>query len=97
MANIHQEQHSIRNMQVVSSSWLHSTHSCEANKRRNSKPFLACGRSRTSSCSHQKKLKKINLRVRFLLLKIVYFWVFENYNILSSKSYMVTKSGITPQ
>ena len=45
----------------------------------------------------KKKLKKINLRVRFLLLKIVYFWVFENYNILSANSYIVTKSGITPQ
>ena len=42
-------------------------------------------------------LKKINLRVRFSALKIVFFGVFENDNILSSKSYTVTKSGISPQ
>ena len=42
-------------------------------------------------------LKKINLRVRFLALKIAFFGVFENDNILSSKSYTVTKSGISPQ
>ena len=44
-----------------------------------------------------KNLKKINLRVRFLPLKIAFFEGFENDNILSSKSYMVTKSGISPQ
>ena len=43
------------------------------------------------------KLKKINLRVRFLPLKIAFFEGFENDNILSSKSYTVTKSGISPQ
>ena len=42
-------------------------------------------------------LKKINPRVRFLALKIAFFGVFENDNILSSKSYTVTKSGISPQ
>ena len=45
----------------------------------------------------KKKLKKINLRVRFLALKIAFFGGFENDNILSSKSYTVTKSGISPQ
>ena len=40
---------------------------------------------------------KINLRGRFLALKIAFFGVFVNDNILSSKSYMVTKSGISPQ
>ena len=40
MANIHQEQPSIRNMQVVSSNRVHSTHSCEANKCRIFKPFF---------------------------------------------------------
>ena len=44
----------------------------------------------------KKKLKKINLRVRFLPLKIAFFEGFENDNILSSKSYTVTKSGISP-
>ena len=44
----------------------------------------------------KKNLKKINPRVRFLPLKIAFFGWFENYNILSSKSYMVTKSGISP-
>ena len=42
-------------------------------------------------------LKKKNLRVRFLALKIAFFGGFENDNILSSKSYTVTKSGISPQ
>ena len=42
-------------------------------------------------------LKKINLRVRFLPLKIAFFEGFENDNILSSKLYTVTKSGISPQ
>ena len=45
----------------------------------------------------KKFLKKINLRVRFLPLKIAFFEGFENDNILSSKSYTVTKSGISPQ
>ena len=40
MANIHQEQHSIRKMQVVSLIRVHSTPSCEANKSQNSNPFL---------------------------------------------------------
>ena len=42
-------------------------------------------------------LNKINPRVRFLALKIGFFGGFENDNILSSKSYTVTKSGIFPQ
>ena len=42
-------------------------------------------------------LKKINLRVRFLVLKIAFFGGFENDNILCSKSYKVTKSEISPQ
>ena len=44
-----------------------------------------------------KMLKKINLRVRFFALKIAFLGGFENDNILSTKSYMVTKSGISPQ
>ena len=32
MANMHQDGSSIRNMQMVSSNRVHSTHSCEANK-----------------------------------------------------------------
>ena len=35
--------------------------------------------------------------MRFLPLKIAFFEGFENDNILSSKSYTVTKSGISPQ
>ena len=42
-------------------------------------------------------LKKKNLRVRFLALKIAFFGGFENDNILCSKSYKVTKSEISPQ
>ena len=40
MANIAQEQPSIRDMQVVSSNRVHSTPSCEANKCRIFKPFF---------------------------------------------------------
>ena len=94
MVKFHEERYW---QKVMSLFRVHSTHSCEANKSRNSKPFFAYGRSRTFSRSHQKKLKKINLRVRFLLLKIAFFLGFENDNILSSKSYRVTKSGISPQ
>ena len=50
-----------------------------------------------SSLLSKKNLKKINLRVRFLPLKIAFFGGFENDNILSFKSYTVTKSGISPQ
>ena len=39
MANIHQDGHSIRNIQVVSSNSLHSTRLCEANKCRIFKPL----------------------------------------------------------
>ena len=45
----------------------------------------------------KKRLTKINLRVRFLPLKNAFFGGFENDNILSSKSYTVTKSRISPQ
>ena len=42
-------------------------------------------------------LMKINLRLRFLPLKIAFFGGFENENVLSSKSYKVTNSEISPQ
>ena len=45
----------------------------------------------------KKNLKKINLRVGFLPIKIAFFGGVENDNILSYKSYMVTKSVISPQ
>ena len=45
----------------------------------------------------KKNLKKINLRVRFSPLKIAFFEGFQNDNILSSKSYMVSKSRISPK
>ena len=41
--------------------------------------------------------QKVSRKNRILPLKIAFFWVFENDNILSSKSYTVTKSGISPQ
>ena len=97
MANIHQEQPSIRNIQVVSSKRVHSTHSCEANKCRIFKPIFCLSDKRFLNIIINIFLKKINLRVRFLLLKIAFFGGFENDNILSFKSYMVTKSGISPQ
>ena len=45
----------------------------------------------------KKNLKKINLRVRFFPIKISFFGGVENDNILCSKSYTVTKSGLSPQ
>ena len=45
--------------------------------------------------SSKKVLKKINLSVRFLSLKIVFFWVFENDEHFRSKSYMVTTRTTT--
>ena len=44
--------------------------------------------------------KIISLKIfrgQILLDEMPFFWVFENDNILSSKSYRVTKSGISPQ
>ena len=58
--------------------------------------FFCLSDKRFQSIIIKKKLKKINLRVRFLPLKIAFFEGFENDNILSSKSYTVTKSGISP-
>ena len=96
--NIHQEQPFIRNMQVVSSNRVHSTQACEAYKCRILKPFFFVYQIKGFLLLlSKKKLKKINLRVRFLPLKIAFFGGFENDNILSSKSYTVTKSGISPQ
>ena len=40
MVDIHKDGNSIRNMQVVSSNRVHSTHLCEANKCRIFKPVF---------------------------------------------------------
>ena len=72
MANIHQKQHSIRNMQVVSSNSAHSTHSCDANKCQIFKPFFCLSAKRFLNITIKFSLKKINFRVRFLPLKIVF-------------------------
>ena len=72
MADIHQEQPSIRNLQVVSSHRVHSTHSCEVNKCQIFKAFSFVYQIKGFQCLISKeKLKKINLRVRFIPLKIV--------------------------
>ena len=94
MADIHQEQPSIRNLQVVSSNHVHSNHLCEANRCRISKPCF-CLSDKRFLMLIIKKMKEINLRMCFYCLKL--FWGFENDNILSLKSYTVTKSGISPQ
>ena len=49
------------------------------------------------SFSSKEKLKKTILRVPFLPLKIAFFSFFENDKHFRSKSYMVTKSIISPQ
>ena len=97
MANIHQDGNSIRNIQVVSSNCVHSAHLCEANKCRIFKPFFVYQIKGFLILLSKKNLKKINLRVRFLALEIAFFGGFENDDILSSKSYTVTKSKISPQ
>ena len=56
--------------------------------------FLRLSDKRLLTVLIKKKWKKINLRVRFLLLKIEFFGGFENDHIFSSKSYTVTKSGM---
>ena len=84
MADIHQEQHSIRNMQVDSSNCVHSTHSWEANKCRIFKLCFFClSDKRFLKIIIKKNLKKINLRVRFLPLNIAFFGGFEKDNKLS--------------
>ena len=57
-ADIHQEQPSIRNMQVVSSNRVHSTHSCEANKCRIFKPFFFVYQIKGFQCLIEKKIEK---------------------------------------
>ena len=86
MANIHQDGHSIRYMQMVSSNPVLSTHLCEASKCR--------------MAFHKKKLKKINPRVRYLALKIAFFWVlimikFQalNYTRLQKVKYLLNESS----
>ena len=39
----------------------------------------------------------VSKKYRIFTFKIAFFWVFKNDNILSSKSYTVTKSEISPQ
>ena len=53
--------------------------------------FLRLSDKGFSRFSSKKIWKKINFRVLFLPLKIAFFGGFENDNILSSKSYNVTK------
>ena len=61
-ADIHQEQPSIRNIQVVSSNRVHSTHSCEANKCRIFKPFFFVYQIKGFQCLISKfSFKKIDL------------------------------------
>ena len=93
MANIHQDGTSIMNMQMVSSNRVHSTPSCEANKCKIFKPFFCLSDKRCRMLIIKNEMKKINIWVRFLAIKIAYFGVFENDDFLSSKSYTVTKSA----
>ena len=58
MANIHQDGNSIRNIQMVSSNHVHSTHKCEANKCRIFKPFFLFIRLKVSNASYQKNVEE---------------------------------------
>ena len=75
MANIHQEGNFIRNMQMVSSNRVHSTHSCKAKECQIFKMFFCFSDKRCLMLIIKKKLKKINVRVCFFMLKIAFFWV----------------------
>ena len=55
MVKKYQDVHSIIKCRWLSSIRVHSTYSCEVIISRISKPFFACGRSRTSHRSHKKK------------------------------------------
>ena len=58
MAKIHQDEYSIRNMQVVSSNRVHSTHSCDANKCGIFKPFFRLSDKRFPMLNIKKKIQK---------------------------------------
>ena len=83
MVKFHEERYW---QKVMSLFCVHSTHSCGMWQIMAFAPF-----------SLKKRLKKIVLRVRFLPLKIAFFWVFENYIQIRPKSHLVTKSRIFPQ
>ena len=92
MANIHQDGHSIRNVQVVSSNRVHSTLLCEANKCRIFIQFFFVYQIN----GFQFFFKKINLRVRFLPLQKVKYLLnkrLDLYEILNLSSQLITKSG----
>ena len=75
--SIHQEKHSIRNMQVISSICAHSTHRffCLEDKRF---PMLIIKKN------EEEKFESDRLKLRV-------FWGFVNDYILSSESYTATK------
>ena len=61
MAKIHQDGRSIENMHVLSSTLVHSTHSCEANKYKIFKPFFN-ERKLVLGLQHVKvKVKKVQM------------------------------------
>ena len=93
MANIHQEQHSIINMQVL------TLLTCvRPIKVRILNRFLRVLNHRLPTVLIKKKLKKINLRVRFLQLKIVFFSRFLKIVIFYFLNHTeFTKSEISPQ
>ena len=59
--------------------------------------FLRLSDKRLLTVLIKRIITKTNFRVQILALKNAFFWGFENDNILSSKSYTVTKIKISPQ
>ena len=79
---------------MVSSNCVHSTYSCEANKCRIFKHFFCLSDKRFLNINIKKKFEEDKSQGAFFTAQKCVFW---GVNILSSKSYTVTKSGISPQ
>ena len=74
MANIAHEQPSIRDMQVVSSNHVHSTHLCEANKCRIFKPFFCLSDKRFLSIIIKNFFEEDKSQGAFFTAQNCIFW-----------------------
>ena len=98
MVSMCQEQHSIMNFAVTFLKMLALYMLWRAQILTDLHAVFCVHQIRISVPPQAKNLdQKVSRKNRILPLKIVFFWVFDNDNILSSKSYTVTKSGISPQ
>ena len=76
MANSHQDSLSIKNMQVLSSTLVHSNHSCEANKCPIFKPFFFVYQIKGVQCIISNKIISLTIsRGQILPHKMLFFGV----------------------